>query len=309
VYAALLHCKSHHVLFTDRFGQVSEVATVDDRVVLVPPATPAGAGAWGAFYRSALVSVSTQSFRNWYVGQVGTEVAKEVGLIEAEAEALEAAVLAGAPVPQREVNFFYEFKLPKAELEIERAKYAPGAVRRGRKPTKPVLREEPLGPEAEEGPEKVRVHTLYTIPAKIESTNAVSMYESVKGRIRILDEGSTTWRDASMGETVVYTALIQGRIRRQLEMYERTGLYGSVYGDNVFRIRDMRTERRDAVTDKRKLSRGVKCDTSSFSEEKLSEYIQELGGTLPRPGARHSDYCSAVYNALASSGKLFILRP
>ena len=309
VYAALLHCKSRHVLFRDRFGQVSEVAPVGDRVVLVPPATPAGSEAWGAFYRSALVTVSTQSFRNWYVGQVGTEAAKDVGLIEAEAEALEAAVLAGAPVSPRSVNFFYEFKLPKAELEVERAKYAPGAVRRGRKPKHAVLREEPLGPEAEEGPETVRVHTLYTIPARVESTNAVSMYETVKGRIRVLDSESTVWRDASLGETVVYTALIQGRIRRQLEAYERTGLYGSVYGDNVFRIRDMRTEGTAPVLDKRKLSRGVKCDTGSFTEDKLLEYIEELGGTAPRPGARHSEYCSAVYNALNAAGRLFVLRP
>lgn len=309
IYAAFLHCRSHRVLFRDRFGQQSEVAVVGDRVVLVPPATPQGAEGLGAFYRSGMVSVTTKAFRSWYVAQVGTETAaQEVGLIEAEAEALEAGVLSGAPVPLRAANFYYEFKLPRAELELERAKYAPDAVRRGRKPTKPVLREEPLGPEAEEGPETVRVHTLYTIPAKVESTNAVSMYESVRGRIRVLDNGSTVWRDASMGEIVVYTALIQGRIRRQLEAYERTGLYGSVYGDNVFRIRDMRTEQA-GVTDRRKLSRGVKCDTGSFSEEKLAEYIRELDGQLPRPDARHSEYCAAVYNALKEKGRLFVLRP
>ena len=309
VYAALLHCKNHHVMFTDRFGQASEVATVGNRVVLVPPATPVGMAAWGAFYRSALVSVSTQTFRSWYVGQVGTEVAKDAGLIEAEAEALEAAVLAGAPVPDHDVNFFYTFRLPKAELEVERAKYAPGAVRRGRKPKAAVLREEPLGPEAEEGPEQVRVHTLYTIPARIESANAVSMYESVKGRIRVLDEGSTVWRDASMGETVVYTALIQGRIRRQLEAYESMGLYGSVYGDGVFRIRDMRTEDVSLAADKRKNSRGIKCDTGSFSQEKLTEYIQELRGTVPPTKSRHAQFCSALYTAMERTGQLFMLRP
>lgn len=304
IYAALLHCRTQRLLFKNRFGQSSEVVMDGDRVRLVPPATPAGSESLGAFYRSGLVSVTTQSLRTWYVAQVGTTAAQEVGLVEAEAEALEATVIAGGPIPSRAVNFYYEFKRPKTELE----KNAPGGVRRGRKPTKPVLLEMPLGPEAEEGPETVRVHTLYTIPAKVESTNAVSMYESVNGRIRILDEGSTTWRDASTEEIVVYTALIQGRIRHQLEAYERTGLYGSVYGDNVFRIRDMRNEQQ-GVTDKRKISRGVKCDTGSFSQETLIKYIQELGGDMPRPGARHAEYCSAVYKTLKDKGRLFVLRP
>jgi hypothetical protein len=309
VYAALLHCQHQRVLFMDRYGQLSEVRLVEDRVVLVPPATPVGHSEWGVFYRSGLISVKTQTFRS-YVSQAGTEAAQEGGLVEAEAAVLEAAVLAGRVVPSKSVNFYYEFKLPQAELAVERSKYDPsGPARRGRKPTKAVLRDKPLGVEAEEGPEVVRVHTLYTIPAKIESANAVSMYESLTGRIRILDEGSTTWRDASMAETVVYTALVQGRIRRQLETYERTGLYGSVYGDNVFRIRDMRKERPEGITDRRKLSRGVKCDSSGFSEETLTEYIRELGGTVPPVGSRHSEYCSAMYNALKAAGRLFVLRP
>jgi hypothetical protein len=245
------------------------------------------------------------------VSRVGTEAAKEAGLIEAEAGALERGVLAGAPVPPSAINFYYEFKVPKSELRVEEEKYAPDAKRRGRKATKPVFRSEPLGPEAEEGPETVRVHTLYTIPTKIESSNAVSMYETVNGRIRILDQGSTVWRDTTNAETVVYTALIQGRIRKQLERYEATGLYGSVYGDNVFRIRDMRTERGEgAATDRRKLGRGVKCDTSSFGEDVLKAYIQELGGTLPaRAKPRHAEYCSALYNAFKDTGRLFVLRP
>lgn len=310
VLAALVTCEQHRVLLLDRYGQTSEVRTVGDRVVLVPPTVPRDASAWGAYYRKGRMVVKPQAFRSWYVAQVGTATAQEVGLIEAEAMAVEAAVVAGAPIPTSAVNFYHEFRLPKEELARERAKYDPqAAARRGRKPTKAVLREEPLGPEAEVGPERVRVHALYTIPTKIESVNAVSMYESVKGRLRVLDEGSTVWHDASFAEEVVYTALIRGRIRRQLEAYERTGLYGSVYGDNVFRIRDLRKERADAPTDKRKLSRGVKCDSSSFSEETLTEYILALGGTVPTPGARHAEYCAAVYNALKAAGRLFILRP
>jgi hypothetical protein len=299
VYAALLHCKSQHVLFQNRFGQSSEIATVGNRVVLVPPATPPGTEMLATFYREGLITVKTTTFQAW---------AQKIRFIETDATTLEAAVLAGAPVPRAFVNFYYEFKVPKKELSIENVKYAPGAVRRGRKATKPVLRDEPLGPEAEEGPETVRVHTLNTIPANVKSTNAVTMYEAVAGPLRILDSGSTSWRDPSPSETVVYTALIQGRIRRQLEAYERTGLYGSVYGDNAFRIRDMRKERTD-ITDKRKLGRGKMCDPASFSEDQLKEYIQELGGTMPPPGSNHAKYCSAVYSALEKKGRLFILRP
>lgn len=308
VYVALLKCKSERILFQDRFGQPSEVATVHDRVVLVPPATLSSDADLASFYRSAYITVRPQTFRSWYVSQVGAVAAQEVGLVEADAVELETAVLTGAPIPPKDVNFYYVFKRPVRQLEMERVKYehVPGQPRpRGRKPMRAVLRDVPLGPESEEGPMTVRVHTLYTIPATIESTNAVSMYESLQGRIRVLDEGETAWRDAGMSETVVYNALIRGRIRQQLETYERTGLYGSVYGDGIFRIHDVGEGLRGDVTDRRKLGRGVKCD--GLDDAHMQEYLRKLDITVSS-GSR-VEICAALYRAFEEKGRLFVLRP
>lgn len=307
IVAALAECARSPVLLMDRFGQPSQVAWAGDEVMLVPPATEAADAALLSYYREHLVVHRAGALRAYVAGAGEAGVG---GLVEGVAARVEAALAAGEDVPEvREyTNFIFRFRKPVRALAAEAAAAEARKRQRGRKPKEAAVhyRDAPLGPDAEDGPEEVVVHMLYTLPAEVQSYNSVVSYENAQGRLRLLEGGA--WRDATLDETAVYNALVRGRIQALLARYEATRLYGSVYADERFRIHDLRQP--EAVAKgKRERGRGRQCAPSNFELPALRAMVADLGGTPPPEGATYGDVCGALQAAFAAAGRLFVLIP
>ncbi len=188
------------------------------------------------------------------------------------------------------------------------------AAKRGRKPRDATIkyRDAPLGPEVEEGPETVTVHSIYTIPEHIGGYDAYTSFINAESkgakRLRVADSAGV-WADSTKADEIIYNALIRGRIERLLQPYVASGLYGSVLGDDKFRIHDLRGGAAARGRDGRENPRGREC-FGDITAAKATEYLRVLGQPPAPPGQNQkAELCVALQGAFERAGLLFRVYP
>lgn len=171
-------------------------------------------------------------------------------------------------------SVLYSLREPITEITRSAQALANRGKGRGRKPnpnTKLKLKKynpatnptQDVEPVVETDTEQVYIHTAYNQVYDRVAYAVTSRFNKAEGRIRLLKPSENIgWRDANPYELPVYNAIIQREIARRSQEFEQYGIYGTVLYDNMFRIVDKATEKRDlTATDARMFNRGKKCTT------------------------------------------------
>jgi superfamily II DNA or RNA helicase len=111
----------------------------------------------------------------------------------------------------------------------------------------------------------VYMHTLYSITNNITSYSVTSKFRNAGSRIRIyIPAVSNSFRDVEPAEFIVYSEIIQNKIKRIVDKFEEFPYYGSIETDNKFRIHASNKE--TLLKDKRLIHHGRVCSTINKPE-------------------------------------------
>ncbi len=279
-------------LITNRFGEPSLLASQGKTIFLIPLSLRK-INYLDNYYSSVLIATKTHELKEYVAIQLAkkeiSSESHEMTSIEVNALTMESALRKQLKnlteteeyIVNRYKNYIYSFNEPKEEIAQEMQTRLERGKGRGRKPIEHKInyKASPLYSDVETG-ESVIVHTMYTIPKESTSYNVVSKFMNAEGRIRIWKPSEKVgWRDATIDETVIYNALIRGRIQQLMQKYYDSKLYGSILSDNEFRIHDLRNIVID-YHDQRTFPRGKTC-SESFKNDELLLIAYDLGIKSP----------------------------
>lgn len=129
--------------------------------------------------------------------------------------------------------------------------------------------------------EPVFFHTLSNQSYDRTAYNVTAKFNKAEGKIRLLKPSEGVgWRDANAQEYSVYNELAQHLIAQHIQAYEQYDIYGTIYYDKKFRIRDKATEEAElAAKDSRSVNRGRMCNI--WTKPKLVQVLWQL--RVPAP--------------------------
>lgn len=129
--------------------------------------------------------------------------------------------------------------------------------------------------------EPVFFHTLSNQSYDRTAYNVTAKFNKAEGKIRLLKPSEGVgWRDANSQEYPVYNELAQHLIAQHIQAYEKFDIYGTIYYDKKFRIRDKATEEAElAAKDSRSVNRGRMCNI--WTKPKLVQVLWQL--QVPAP--------------------------
>ena len=168
-------------------------------------------------------------------------------------------------------NMFFEFNEPVTEINRLIDIDLNRGTRPGRKPdpktkkrTKKIkVDDETLGNiQLDTETEVVYLHSVYTFKPELTAYAKIAKFNKAEGRVRLYKPSENLgWRDLTPYENTVYNALIQWKIEEFKRPFEQQDIYGQLFADGRFSIRNKLTEKPGAATDARKHNRGKVCKT------------------------------------------------
>ena len=121
----------------------------------------------------------------------------------------------------------------------------------------------------------VYLHTLSGYKKKNVSYGETAAYKKATGKLRILKPSEGIWRDLNPAEEILYRAIIEDKILRDLtDVALSSDIYGTILPDKKFRIADIRGVDIKKIKDKRNVPTGQNC--SKYDVGKLADILWHL---------------------------------